>query len=229
MGSIGEALGRADAAEHLAGCVYSDRRNGGRHLRAARRAPLRLAPSGAPRPIPIAALNVPHNWKIVTSRADPLTENVIRLAMTRPKSTPVINGKSAPVALMMGCNPVPRLSPGPVLVAAFDELTGAGHFKTSPADIALTTALYTILRRQLSSAKIIPTPSGCRSRLGSIPASKSPSPSGCASRSIFKLPAQLFLTLTSRAHRRRWRHWTALRQRRARTRSCRAWSASLRC
>ena len=50
--------------------------------------------------------------------------------MTRPKSTPVINGKSAPVALMMGCNPVPRLSPGPVLVAAFDELTGAGHFKT---------------------------------------------------------------------------------------------------
>ena len=50
--------------------------------------------------------------------------------MTRPKSTPVINGKSAPVALMMGCNPVPRLSPGPVLVAAFDGLTGAGHFKT---------------------------------------------------------------------------------------------------
>lgn len=93
-------------------------------------APLRLAPSGAPRPIPNAALNVAHNWKIVTSRADPLTDKVIRLAMTRPRSTPVINGKSAPVALMMSCNPIPRLSPGPVLVVAFDELTGAGHFKT---------------------------------------------------------------------------------------------------
>jgi hypothetical protein len=93
-------------------------------------APLRLAPSGAPRPIPNAAIKVPHNWKIVTGRADPLTDKVIRLAMTRPKSTPVINGKSAPVALMMSCNPVPRLSPGPVLVVAFDELTGAGHFKT---------------------------------------------------------------------------------------------------
>ena len=93
-------------------------------------APLRLAPSGAPRPIPNATLKVPHNWKIVTSRADPLTEKVIRLAMTRPKSTPVINGKSVPVALMMSCNPAPRLSPGPLLVVAFDGLTGAGHFKT---------------------------------------------------------------------------------------------------
>ena len=65
-------------------------------------APLRLVPSDAPRPIPNAALKVPHNWKIVTSRADPLTDKVLRLAMTRPKSTPVINGKSVPVALMMG-------------------------------------------------------------------------------------------------------------------------------
>jgi hypothetical protein len=93
-------------------------------------APLRLAPSGAPRPIPNTALKVPHNWKIVTSRADPLTDKVFRLAMTRPESTPVINGKSVPVALMMSCNPAPRLSPGPLLVVAFDGLTGAGHFKT---------------------------------------------------------------------------------------------------
>jgi hypothetical protein len=93
-------------------------------------APLQLAPSGAPRPIPNAALKVPHNWEIVTGRADPLTDKALRFAMSRPKSTPVINGKSVPVALMMSCNPAPGLSPGPVLAVAFEGLTGAGHFKT---------------------------------------------------------------------------------------------------
>jgi hypothetical protein len=91
---------------------------------------LQLSPGGGPQPASKADVKIPRNWKIVTGRADPLTDKATRVAMTRPKSTPVINGKSVATALMMDCNPDPRLSPGPVLVVAFDSLTGVGHFKT---------------------------------------------------------------------------------------------------
>jgi len=93
-------------------------------------APLQLAPDDTQPPPAKAGAKVPRNWKIVTSRPDPLTEKVRRMAMTRPKSTPVVNGKSIPTALMMNCNPAPKLSPGPILVVSFQSLTGVGHFKT---------------------------------------------------------------------------------------------------
>jgi hypothetical protein len=90
-------------------------------------APLRLAPGDSPPP---ASGKVPRNWKILTGRPDPLTDKVTRMAMNRPKATPVVNGKSIPTALMMNCNPAPKLSPGPILVVSFQSLTGVGHFKT---------------------------------------------------------------------------------------------------
>ena len=91
---------------------------------------MQLSPGAANAPAPAGHVNVPHNWKIVTTRAEPLSGKITRFAMTKPKSTPIINGKSVASALMMECNPDPRLSPGPVLVMAFDSLTGIGHFKT---------------------------------------------------------------------------------------------------
>lgn len=93
-------------------------------------APLQLAPGDSAQSQPKSGTKVPRNWKIVTGTPDPLTEKVTPVAMARPKSTPVINGKTAPAALMMSCNPNPDVSPGPLLVVAFDGLTGIGHFKT---------------------------------------------------------------------------------------------------
>jgi hypothetical protein len=93
-------------------------------------APLQLAPSGTEQHGLAISAKLPHNWKIISRRPDPLTDKVTPVAMTRPKSTPVINGRSIPAALTMSCNPNPRLSPGPVLVVVFDGLTGVGHFKT---------------------------------------------------------------------------------------------------
>lgn len=92
-------------------------------------APLELTPGAAAEPKPAVHGKIPSNWKIITNQLDLLTDETSRSAVTMPKSTPVIDGKSAPVALVLRCGGHRRGLPDPTVTVVFTSLTGVGYFK----------------------------------------------------------------------------------------------------
>jgi hypothetical protein len=91
--------------------------------------PLQLSPGQAPARAPQASAKIPNNWKIIAGDPDPLTGQGSRKAMTLPKATPVIDGKSVETALVMQCSTSVKGMPDPQLIVIFTSLTGVGHFK----------------------------------------------------------------------------------------------------
>jgi len=76
-----------------------------------------------------SGVKVPSNWKITPGGYEELTDEKSRMAITLPKSTPVIDGKSVTTGLVLRCEVNPSGPPIPRLTVIFTSLTGVGHFK----------------------------------------------------------------------------------------------------
>jgi hypothetical protein len=88
--------------------------------------PLQIGPGTT---APDAGAKVPKNWSIRDNGPEALTDQPTRMAITLPKSTPIIDGKSVTTGLILRCGINPDGPPLPQLTVIFTSLTGIGHFQ----------------------------------------------------------------------------------------------------
>jgi hypothetical protein len=88
--------------------------------------PLQIGPGTT---TPESGAKVPSNWKITSGGQEALSEQTSRMAITLPKSNPVIDGKSVTTGLVLRCEINPSGPPVPQVMVLFTSLTGVGHFK----------------------------------------------------------------------------------------------------